>query len=56
MQCLAHAGRPVAFLCTTGDVETLPRLLDAAERFEQRPTDEQMADLVARRGLAPLFV
>ena len=49
-------GRPEVFLCTTGDVETLPRLLDAAERFEQRPTDEQMADLVARRGLAPLFV
>ena len=49
-------GRPEAFLLTTGDVDILPRLLDAAERFEQRPTDEQMADLVARRELAPLFV
>ena len=28
-------GRPEAFLLTTGDVEILPRLLDAAERFER---------------------
>src|SRR3954447_2694621 len=49
-------GRPDAFLLTTGDVEVLPRLLDAAERFERRPTDEEMATLTADRGLAPLFV
>jgi hypothetical protein len=41
---------------TTGDVEILPCLLDAAERFELRPPDEAMAQLVARRDLAPLFV
>src|SRR5918996_2534589 len=49
-------GRPEAFLLTTGDVEILPRLLDAAERFERRPSDEQMAQLTAQRELAPLFV
>ena len=49
-------GRPEAFLLTTGDVEILPRLLDAAERFERRPPDEQMAELAARQALAPLFV
>src|SRR3954470_2911018 len=49
-------GRPEAFLLTTGDVEILPRLLDAVERFERRPSDEQMAELVARQGVAPLFV
>jgi aryl-alcohol dehydrogenase-like predicted oxidoreductase len=49
-------GRPEAFLLTTGDVEVLPRLLDAAERFQQRPSDEAMAELVSRRGLEPLFV
>src|ERR671920_1021559 len=42
-------GRPEAFLLTTGDVELLPRLLDAAERFQQRPPDEAMNDLAARR-------
>jgi aryl-alcohol dehydrogenase-like predicted oxidoreductase len=49
-------GRPEAFLLTTGDVEILPRLLDAAERFERRPSDEEMAALADRRDVTPLFV
>jgi aryl-alcohol dehydrogenase-like predicted oxidoreductase len=49
-------GRPDAFLCTTGDVEILPRLLDAAERFERRPDDDDMAALAARASAEPLFV
>jgi len=48
-------GNPQAFLLTTGDVNILPKLLDAAERYEQRPGDEQMSQLVEERGLAPLF-
>src|ERR671933_971188 len=42
-------GRPEAFLLTTGDVEILPRLLDAAERFRERPSDEEMAELAGRQ-------
>jgi aryl-alcohol dehydrogenase-like predicted oxidoreductase len=49
-------GRPGVFLLTTGDVDVLPKLLDAAERFQRRPSDEQMARLVADRDMAPLFV
>jgi aryl-alcohol dehydrogenase-like predicted oxidoreductase len=49
-------GRPGVFLLTTGDVDVLPKLLDAAERFEQRPSDEEMARLVTDREMAPLFV
>ena len=49
-------GRPDVFLLTTGDVEILPLLLDAAERFERRPPDEEMAALAARAEAAPLFV
>jgi aryl-alcohol dehydrogenase-like predicted oxidoreductase len=49
-------GRPEAFLLTTGDVALLPRLLDAAERFERRPSDEEMAALAARREIDALFV
>ena len=49
-------GRPQAFLLTTGDVEILPLLLDAAERFTERPSDKQMADLAARQEATPLFV
>jgi aryl-alcohol dehydrogenase-like predicted oxidoreductase len=49
-------GRPEAFLLTTGDVEILPRLLDAVSRFEGRPSDEEMAGLAAQRDIMPLFV
>jgi len=48
-------GRPDAFLLTTGDVAILPRLLDAAERYESRPSDEQMSRLASSREMAPLF-
>ena len=48
--------RPEAFLLTTGDVDILPRLLDAAERYEGRPSDEEMAALAARAEAEPLFV
>ena len=44
-------GNPQAFLLTTGDVGVLPKLLDAAERFSERPSEEQMAEI----DLAPLF-
>jgi aryl-alcohol dehydrogenase-like predicted oxidoreductase len=49
-------GRADAFLLTTGDVDILPRLLDAAERFEHRPTDDAMAGLAERAAAEPLFV
>src|SRR3954471_2651068 len=48
--------RPDAFLLTTGDVEILPLLLDAAERFDGRPSDSEMADLASRQEATPLFV
>jgi aryl-alcohol dehydrogenase-like predicted oxidoreductase len=44
-------GNPQVFLLTTGDVDVLPKLLDAAERFDDRPSDEEMDTL----DLAPLF-
>jgi aryl-alcohol dehydrogenase-like predicted oxidoreductase len=49
-------GLPQAFLLTTGDVEILPRLLDAAERFSRRPSDADLAALTDRRQLSALFV
>jgi predicted aldo/keto reductase-like oxidoreductase len=48
-------GNDQVFLLTTGDVNVLPKLLDGAERYSERPSDEQMAQLVETRGLAPLF-
>jgi aryl-alcohol dehydrogenase-like predicted oxidoreductase len=49
-------GRPGVFLNTAGDIELLPRVLDAAERFEKRPTDAQMTTLLERTQAEPLFV
>jgi aryl-alcohol dehydrogenase-like predicted oxidoreductase len=48
-------GRPGVFLNTVGDVDLLPRVLDAASRFELRPSDEEMRQLVGRSQLEPLF-
>ena len=49
-------GRPGVFLNTAGDVEVLPRVLDAAERFEKRPTDAEIASMLKRAKTEPLFV
>jgi aryl-alcohol dehydrogenase-like predicted oxidoreductase len=49
-------GRPGVFLNTVGDVEILPRVFDAAERYTARPSDAEMLALVERRSMAPLFV
>jgi aryl-alcohol dehydrogenase-like predicted oxidoreductase len=48
--------RPGVFLNTVGDVDLLPRVLDAAERFESRPDDAAMRALIERSKSEPLFV
>jgi aryl-alcohol dehydrogenase-like predicted oxidoreductase len=48
-------GREGVFLSTVGDVTLLPKVLDAAERFSERPSDEALEQLVERRQLTPLF-
>ena len=49
-------GRPGLFLNSVSDIGILPRVLDAAQRFDARPTDEEMRALVSRRRIEPLFV
>jgi aryl-alcohol dehydrogenase-like predicted oxidoreductase len=49
-------GREGVFLNTVGDINILPEVIDAAERFSERPNDEQMRRLEAAFGLEPLFV
>jgi predicted aldo/keto reductase-like oxidoreductase len=48
-------GNEDVFLNTVGDVSILPRVLDAAARFEARPSDDEMNDLLVRAELVPLF-
>ena len=48
-------GLPGVFLSTVGDLTLLPRVLDAAHRFERRPGDDEMAALVASTRTTSLF-
>jgi len=51
--------QPSIFLNTAGDIHLLPRVLEAADRFQASSlgsTDEQMRALVTRLGMEPLFV
>jgi predicted aldo/keto reductase-like oxidoreductase len=49
-------GRPGVFLNTAGDVDLLPLVLDAAERFEKPPNDADVAAMLERSKTQPLFV
>jgi aryl-alcohol dehydrogenase-like predicted oxidoreductase len=49
-------GREGVFLNTVGDIHILPKVIDAAERFTRRPSDDQMRAQESAFGLEPLFV
>ena len=49
-------GRDGVFLNSVGDIHILPKVIDAAERFTEPPSEEQMGELEAAFGLEPLFV
>jgi aryl-alcohol dehydrogenase-like predicted oxidoreductase len=50
---LGHEG---AFLNSASDLALLPKVLDAAERFETAPTGAQMQEMISRLAMSPLFV
>jgi aryl-alcohol dehydrogenase-like predicted oxidoreductase len=49
-------GRSGIFLNSAGDVDLLPRVLDAAKRFHQMPEEREMQALIERSHAEPLFV
>jgi aryl-alcohol dehydrogenase-like predicted oxidoreductase len=48
--------RPGIFLNSVGDVDLLPRVLDAAARYERAPDDAAMDALAERTEAVPIFV
>ena len=48
-------GVPDIFLNTVGDLELLPKVLDAASRFQRRPSDAQMQSLLEEQTVTTLF-
>jgi predicted aldo/keto reductase-like oxidoreductase len=50
-------GRPGIFVITSGDVNLLPKILNAAERTSpERPSEADMERMVERLQMEPLFV
>jgi aryl-alcohol dehydrogenase-like predicted oxidoreductase len=50
-------GRPGMFLNSAGDLDVLPRIIDAAERSSgAAPSEADMRALAGRAGMQPLFV
>jgi hypothetical protein len=49
---LGHEG---VFLNSSSDIGLLEKILDAAERYEARPTDADMEAMVSRAAMTPLF-
>ena len=47
--------RPGVFICTAGDVQIMPKVLEAANRIAERPSDTVMRELLEQREMAPLF-
>ena len=48
-------GLPGVFLNTAGDLALLPKVLDAASRFERRPSDDEMAAMLDSQRITSLF-
>ena len=47
--------RPQLFLNTVGDIDLLPRVLDAAARFQHGPSQAEMQKMYERVDMKPLF-
>jgi len=48
-------GLPDSFLITAGDMQLLPKMLDAANRFEKRPLNREMSAVVGEFDIQQLF-
>ena len=49
-------GRKGIFLNSAGDVDLLPLVLDAAQRFKEAPADSKVREMLEREHSEPLFV
>jgi aryl-alcohol dehydrogenase-like predicted oxidoreductase len=48
--------RPEIFVACPGDIHLIPKVLDAANRFDSRPSEETMREQRSRLEMRPLFV
>jgi len=61
IDCAVHwvLSKPGVFLNTVGDVQLLPKVLDAASRYDSggaaEKMDEKMEEMAAKLGMKPIF-
>jgi predicted aldo/keto reductase-like oxidoreductase len=48
-------GRPGIFLNTAADIQLLPKILDAASRYDARPDDDAMTAMLEKQAVTTLF-
>jgi hypothetical protein len=48
-------GLPESFVITAGDMQLLPEMLDAAYRYEKRPSDAEMKAIMDEFDIQPIF-
>jgi len=48
-------GLTESFVITAGDMRLLPKILDAANRYEEQPSDAEMDALAAEFDIQPIF-
>lgn len=48
-------GLPESFVITAGDMHFIPKMLEAANRYRQRPPDAEMMALVEEDDIQPIF-
>jgi aryl-alcohol dehydrogenase-like predicted oxidoreductase len=48
-------GEPQVFLNSVADIGLLPKVLEAANRFQRRPSQDEMETMIARLRMEPLF-
>jgi len=46
---------PDAFINTAGDLTLLPKILDAANRYQRQPPDKEMEEMVSTARVTSLF-
>jgi predicted aldo/keto reductase-like oxidoreductase len=46
---------PDVFISTVGDIDLLPKVLDAASRFTKRPAIEEMEEMLRRNSMSSPF-
>ena len=48
-------GLPNSFLITAGDIQVLPKILEAGDHFESRPSDSEMEAITDQHEIQPIF-